>query len=87
MKPMTRTQLYLFTASILFALSSLPLWVDFTPDAVVAAEPMATPAPPDPPGECDEWMKAGTSLVYFCENTYNGDRCYIMGNMMFCLSG
>lgn len=50
--------------------------VAIPPFPLVAAEPMATPAPPDPPGKCVEWMWAGTRMIHKCVDVDEQIVCY-----------
>lgn len=53
---------------------------------VVALEPMATPAPPDPPGKCFEWKTAGIQMIYKCVDEDEGIVCYQpVGGVLQCL--
>lgn len=61
--------------------------VYWEPQAVVAAVPMATPAPPDPPGECFEWMVAGVQMIHKCIDEDEEIVCYApVGGVLQCLA-
>lgn len=54
--------------------------------SVVAAVPMATPAPPDPPGKCFEWMVAGVQMIHKCIDEDEEIVCFApVGGVLQCL--
>lgn len=83
---MSRREIYLVIFSVFLILAATVPPVHFAPGEVVAAEPMATPAPPDPPGTCISWMVAGIQMIHKCVDVDEGIVCYQpTGGVMQCL--
>lgn len=60
---------------------------DISAEEALAAVPMATPAPPDPPGECFEWMVAGVQMIHKCIDEDEEIACYApVGGVLQCLA-
>lgn len=72
--------------SAFLMLAAISAVVNFEPSEIMAVEPMATPAPPDPPGECFEWKTAGVQMIHKCVDEDEGIVCYApTGGVLQCL--
>lgn len=87
---MNRHEVYLaivisILSAFMFLAAAFPP-VNFVSSEVVALEPMATPAPPDPPGKCFEWKTAGIQMIHKCVDDDEGIVCYQpVGGVLQCL--